>query len=308
MPIRIDNNLPVKKRLEQENIFVMDEKRALSQDIRPLEIAILNLMPLKEDTELELMRSLSNTPLQVDITLIRTLSHESRHTRPEHLERFYSSFEQIRHRKYDGLIITGAPVERMPFEQVEYWHELTQIMDWAADSVTSTLFLCWGAQAGLYYHYGIPKYELPQKLSGIYRQKTLRHSVALTRGFDDEFLAPQSRYTTVRREDIEQTPGLQILAESEETGPYLILGDEGRHIFVTGHPEYDAFTLDREYRRDLARGLAPAVPVHYYPQDDPNQPPERSWRCHATMLYSNWLNYYVYQVTPYVLNENRSPE
>lgn len=303
MPIKIDSDLPAKKKLEQENIFVMDEARALSQDIRPLEIVILNLMPLKEDTELELLRSLSNTPLQVNVTFIRTMSYESRHTALEHLERFYSSFDAIRRKKYDGLIITGAPVERMPFEEVEYWPELTRIMDWADENVTSTLYLCWGAQAGLYYRYGIPKYELPRKLSGIYRQKTLRHSVPLVRGFDDEFLVPQSRYTSVRREDVEKDGRLEILAESEETGPYLIIGDEGRHIFVTGHPEYDTLTLDREYRRDQDRGLEPAVPVHYYPGDDPECKPGRSWRCHANTLYSNWLNYYVYQVTPYVLNE-----
>lgn len=303
MPIKIDSDLPAKKKLEQENIFVMDEARALSQDIRPLEIVILNLMPLKEDTELELLRSLSNTPLQVNVTFIRTMSYESRHTALEHLERFYSSFDAIRRKKYDGLIITGAPVERMPFEEVEYWPELTRIMDWADENVTSTLYLCWGAQAGLYYRYGIPKYELPRKLSGIYRQKTLRHSVPLVRGFDDEFLVPQSRYTSVRREDVEKDRRLEILAESEETGPYLIIGDEGRHIFVTGHPEYDTLTLDREYRRDQDRGLEPVVPVHYYPGDDPDCKPGRSWRCHANTLYSNWLNYYVYQVTPYVLNE-----
>ena len=303
MPIKIDSDLPAKKKLEQENIFVMDEARALSQDIRPLEIVILNLMPLKEDTELELLRSLSNTPLQVNVTFIRTMSYESRNTALEHLERFYSSFDAIRRKKYDGLIITGAPVERMPFEEVEYWPELTRIMDWADENVTSTLYLCWGAQAGLYYRYGIPKYELPRKLSGIYRQKTLRHSVPLVRGFDDEFLVPQSRYTSVRREDVEKDRRLEILAESEETGPYLIIGDEGRHIFVTGHPEYDTLTLDREYRRDQDRGLEPVVPVHYYPGDDPDCKPGRSWRCHANTLYSNWLNYYVYQVTPYVLNE-----
>lgn len=301
MPIKINNDLPAKKRLEEENIFVMDEDRALSQDIRPLKIVILNLMPLKEDTELELLRSLSNTPLQVNVTFIRTMSYQSKNTNLEHLERFYSSFEAIRDQKYDGLIITGAPVEKMAFEEVEYWKELTQIMDWADKNVTSTLFLCWGAQAGLYYHYGISKYELPKKLSGIYRQKTIRHSVPLVRGFDDEFFAPQSRYTTVKKQDIEREGRLEILAESEETGPYLILGDGGRRIFVTGHPEYDASTLDREYHRDIARGLNPSVPVNYYPSDDPGQSPTRSWRCHAMTLYTNWLNYYVYQVTPYVL-------
>ncbi len=302
MPIKIDNDLPVKKILELENIFVMDEKRALGQDIRPLEIVILNLMPLKEDTELQLLRSLSNTPLQVNITFIRTTSHESKNTALNHLERFYTTFDSIRYRKFDGLIITGAPVEKMAFEEVDYWKELTEIMEWSETNVTSTLHLCWGAQAGLYYHYGIPKVELEKKISGVYLQHTLRHKVELTRGFDDTFLVPQSRYTTVRGEDIRQNDRLEILAESEETGPYLILGDKGRNIFVTGHPEYDALTLNSEYVRDQGRGLNPDIPVNYYPDDDPARKPMRSWRCHANALYSNWLNYYVYQVTPYVLN------
>jgi len=301
MPINIDNDLPVKKILESENIFVMDRDRALSQDIRPLEIVILNLMPLKEDTELQLLRSLSNTPLQVNITFIRTVSYDSRNTALSHLERFYSSFEAIRHRKFDGLIITGAPVEKMEFEEVKYWHELCEIMDWSETNVTSTLHLCWGAQAGLYYHYGIPKYNLDKKISGVYLQNTLRQKVELTRGFDDTFLVPQSRHTTIRKEDVLKVPGLEILAESDVTGPYLILADGGRNIFVTGHPEYDAMTLNSEYVRDMGRGMNPDIPLNYYPDDDPTKKPMRSWRCHANTLYSNWLNYYVYQVTPYVL-------
>jgi len=301
MPINIDNDLPVKKILESENIFVMDRDRALSQDIRPLEIVILNLMPLKEDTELQLLRSLSNTPLQVNITFIRTVSYDSKNTALSHLERFYSSFEAIRSHRFDGMIITGAPVEKLPFEEVAYWKELTEIMDWAETNVTSTLHLCWGAQARLYHHYGIPKYALEKKISGVYRQTTLHHKVELTRGFDDTFLVPQSRHTTILREDVRNNDRLQILAESEETGPYLILGDGGRNIFVTGHPEYDALTLHTEYLRDTDRGLMPDIPANYYPDNDPTQKPMRSWRCHASMLYANWLNYYVYQVTPYIL-------
>ncbi|MBQ6798373.1 MAG: homoserine O-succinyltransferase [Oscillospiraceae bacterium] len=301
MPINIDNDLPVKKILESENIFVMDRDRALSQDIRPLEIVILNLMPLKEDTELQLLRSLSNTPLQVNITFIRTVSYDSQNTALSHLERFYSSFEAIRHRKFDGLIITGAPVEKMEFEEVKYWPELCEIMDWSETNVTSTLHLCWGAQAGLYYHYGIPKYNLDKKISGVYLQNTLRQKVELTRGFDDTFLVPQSRHTTIHKEDVLKVPGLEILAESDVTGPYLIIDEGGRNIFVTGHPEYDAMTLNSEYVRDMGRGMNPDIPLNYYPDDDPTKKPMRSWRCHANTLYSNWLNYYVYQVTPYVL-------
>ena len=301
MPINIDNDLPVKKILESENIFVMDRDRALSQDIRPLEIVILNLMPLKEDTELQLLRSLSNTPLQVNITFIRTVSYDSQNTAMSHLERFYSSFEAIRSRKFDGMIITGAPVEKLDFEDVKYWPELTAIMDWSQTNVTSTLHLCWGAQAGLYHHYGIPKYNLDKKISGVYLQNTLRQKVELTRGFDDTFLVPQSRHTTIHGEDVRKNERLEILAESDVTGPYLILADGGRNIFVTGHPEYDAMTLHSEYVRDTSRGLDPDIPLNYYPDNDPAKKPMRSWRCHANTLYSNWLNYYVYQVTPYVL-------
>lgn len=299
MPIRIANDLPVKKILENENIFVMDESRAMSQEIRPLSILILNLMPLKEDTELQLMRSLSNTPLQVNITLIRTDSYESKHVAKNHMERFYTTFEKIKDKKYDGLIITGAPVEKMEFEEVEYWKELTMIMDWSETNVTSTFHICWGAQAGLYYRYGVQKVLLPEKLSGVYLQKTFHKKTPLVRGFDDTFLMPQSRYTGVSRKDITSNDHLEIVADSKETGPCLIIGDDGKNIFVTGHPEYDTLTLDQEYRRDIKRDLNPNLPVNYYPNNDPEEKPVKSWRCHANTLYTNWLNYYVYQNTPY---------
>ena len=297
MPIRIDNDLPVKKVLEQENIFVMDEHRAMTQDIRPLDILILNLMPLKEDTELQLLRSLSNTPLQVNISFIRTMSYESKHVSESHLERFYSDFEHVKNRKWDGLIITGAPVENMEFEEVEYWDELTAIMDWSVTNVTSTLHICWGAQAGLYYRYGVKKYQLPEKFSGVYKHYTFHKRTPLVRGFDDSFLVPQSRYTGVDKQAIVDNPLLEIVAESDITGPYLIIGEDGKNIFVTGHPEYDTFTLDQEYKRDIKRGLNPNIPVNYYPDDDPEQKPIKSWRCHANTLYANWLNYYVYLTT-----------
>ncbi len=299
MPIRIDNNLPVKKILEDENIFVMDEYRSNSQDIRPIDILILNLMPLKENTELELLRSLSNTPLQVNTSFVRTSSYESKHTSKDHLEQFYLKFNEVKSRKWDGLIITGAPVEKMDFEEVEYWRELTDIMDWSAKAVTSTLHICWGAQAGLYYRYGIKKFELEKKLSGVYRMTTFHKRTELVRGFDDTFLIPQSRYTGVDRAGIEANPALEIVADSEECGPCIIIGDGGKNIFITGHPEYDTLTLDNEYKRDIGRGLNPDIPVNYYPDDDPTKKPTRSWRCHANTLYTNWLNYYVYQQTPY---------
>ena len=308
MPIRIDNDLPVKQILEEENIFVMDENRATTQDIRPIDILILNLMPLKEDTELQLLRSLSNTPLQVNITFVRTMSYESKHTSREHLEKFYSNFREVRKRKWDGMIITGAPVEKMKFEDVEYWDELTKIMDWAADNVTSTLHICWGAQAGLYYHYGINKYELPKKLSGIYEHRTMHKSQELVRGFDDTFLAPHSRYTGIDAVAVRNNPNLVILADSIICGPYIIVGEGGKNIFITGHPEYDALTLDQEYHRDLGKGLEPDIPVNYYPDDDPTRPPIKSWRCHANTLYTNWLNYYVYQSTPYDWTARRTEE
>ena len=301
MPIRIDNDLPVKKILEEENIFVMDAERAMSQDIRPLEVVILNLMPLKEDTELQLLRSLANTPLQVNISFIRTGTYESKNVAQKHLERFYTTFEEIKHRRFDGMIITGAPVEKMDFEQVEYWEELTKIMDWSEKNVTSTLHICWGAQAGLYYRYGVRKYDLPKKLSGIYEHYPIHKKTPLVRGFDDTFYVPQSRYTGVSKEDIVANDKLEIVSESDETGPYLIIAEEGKNIFVTGHPEYDTLTLDQEYKRDLDKGINPEIPCNYYPDNDPAKKPIKSWRCHANTLYFNWLNYYVYQVTPYVL-------
>ncbi len=301
MPIRIDNDLPVKKILEEENIFVMDADRAMSQDIRPLEVVILNLMPLKEDTELQLLRSLANTPLQVNISFIRTGTYESKNVAQKHLERFYTTFEEIKHRRFDGMIITGAPVEKMDFEEVEYWDELTEIMDWSEKSVTSTLHICWGAQAGLYYRYGVRKYDLPKKLSGIYAHYPIHKKTPLVRGFDDTFYVPQSRYTGVSKEDIVSNEKLEIVSESEETGPYLIIAEEGKNIFVTGHPEYDTLTLDQEYKRDMDKGINPDIPCNYYPDNDPTKKPIKSWRCHANTLYFNWLNYYVYQVTPYVL-------
>ncbi|MBO5087624.1 MAG: homoserine O-succinyltransferase [Lachnospiraceae bacterium] len=301
MPIRIDNDLPVKKILEEENIFVMDADRAMSQDIRPLEVVILNLMPLKEDTELQLLRSLANTPLQVNISFIRTGSYESKNVALKHLERFYTTFEEIKHRRFDGMIITGAPVEKMEFEEVEYWKELTEIMDWSEKNVTSTLHICWGAQAGLYYRYGVRKFDLPKKLSGIYEHYPIHKKTPLVRGFDDTFYVPQSRYTGVSKEDIVANDKLEIVSESDVTGPYLVIAEDGKNIFVTGHPEYDTLTLDQEYKRDMDKGINPDIPCNYYPDNDPNKKPIKSWRCHANTLYFNWLNYYVYQVTPYVL-------
>lgn len=301
MPIKIDNDLPVKKILEEENIFVMDENRALSQDIRPLDILILNLMPLKEDTELQLLRSLSNTPLQVNISFIRTVSYESKNTDKEHLSRFYTTFDKVKRRKWDGLIITGAPVETMEFEDVEYWKELTDIMDWSEKNVTSTLHICWGAQAGLYYRYGVKKIALDKKFSGVYPHYPLHKKTPLVRGFDDTFYVPQSRYTGMDKDAILANSRLEIVSESDITGPYLIVGDEGKNIFVTGHPEYDTVTLDQEYKRDLGKGINPDIPVNYYPDNNPDKKPIKSWRCHANTLYTNWLNYYVYQVTPYEL-------
>lgn len=301
MPIKVQNDLPAKKILEEENIFMMDEKRAMQQDIRPLKIAILNLMPLKEDTEVQLLRSLSNTPLQVDITFLTTDTYVGKNTATSHLEQFYQTHDDVKNRRFDGLIITGAPVEQMEFEEVAYWNELTKIMEWSKTHVTSTLHLCWGAQAGLYYHYGIKKYPLPGKMFGIFEHKLLKRKEPLVRGFDDVFLAPHSRHTETSREEILQNPDLTILAESEEAGVLLVIGGEGKHIFVMGHPEYDRITLDNEYKRDVAKGLEIQIPKNYYPSDDSMQRPNLSWRAHANALYTNWLNYYVYQVTPYEL-------
>ncbi|MGN0341322.1 MAG: homoserine O-succinyltransferase [Roseburia sp.] len=299
MPIKTMNDLPAKEILEKENIFVMDENRAQHQNIRPLGIGILNLMPLKEDTELQVLRSLSNTPLQVDVSWITVSSHESKNTSKSHLNKFYQPFEEIKDSNLDGLIITGAPVEMMEFEDVDYWEEFCQILEWTKTHVTSTLYLCWGAQAGLYYHYGIKKHLLDKKMFGVYEHRVMNRKVPLVRGFDDHFMAPHSRHTQVLREDIENTGELAILAESDEAGVFLAIADEGRKIFVMGHPEYDRLTLDKEYKRDLAKGLDIAMPVNYYPHDDINEKPLLQWRSHGNMLYANWLNYYVYQQTPY---------
>ena len=301
MPIRVQNDLPVKEILEQENIFVMDEYRAAHQDIRPISIGLLNLMPLKEDTELQILRSLSNTPLQVDVTFVRMTSHVSKNTSTSHIYKFYEPFESIRDKKFDGFIITGAPVERMPFEEVDYWEELEEIMEWTKTNVTSTLHLCWGAQAGIYYHYGINKRELPKKLSGVYRHRVRNRKIPLVRGFDDVFMAPHSRYTEVPQELLEADERITILADSIQAGVFLCMAEEGRQIFVMGHPEYDRVTLDSEYKRDMGKGINPQVPENYYPDDDPENKPVLTWRAHANNLYTNWLNYYVYQVTPYDL-------
>lgn len=299
MPIKIDNDLPVKKILEDENVFVMDSDRALNQDIRPLNILIVNLMPLKEDTELALLRSLANTPLQVNVSFVRMDTHKSKNTSAEHLERFYIYFDEAKKHRYDGLIITGAPVETLPFEEVDYWKELTEIMEWSKGNVTSTLHICWGAQAGLYYHYGVPKHLLKEKLSGIYKHHTFHKKTPLVRGFDDTFYVPHSRYTGFDKAAIEEIDDLEIVAESKVAGPYLIIDKKMKNIFVTGHPEYDQLTLDKEYKRDLDKGINPKIPENYYPEDNPAKVPPKTWRCHANTLYYNWLNYYVYQNTPY---------
>ncbi len=299
MPIRIPNDLPAAATLQQENIFVMPQNRALRQDIRPLEIVLLNLMPTKIVTETQLTRLLGNTPLQVNLELMHTTSHQSRNTSQEHLLSFYKSFEELKHRKFDGMVITGAPVELMPFEQVDYWQELVQIMDWSRTNVHSTFHICWGAQAGLYHHYGIQKHPLPEKLFGVFPHTADYKRAILLRGFDDTFMVPHSRHTTVLREDIEKVPELKILASSEKGGVYAVMTKGGRQIFVTGHGEYDPETLEKEYLRDKNLGLPIAVPENYYPGDDDTQPPMVSWRGHANLLFSNWLNYFVYQTTPY---------
>ncbi len=303
MPIKIPNELPAYKTLTDENIFVMTETRALTQDIRPLKIAIVNLMPTKIDTETQLLRLLGNTSLQVESDLIRTASHQSRNTSREHLETFYKTFEDIREENYDGMIITGAPVEQLPFEEVEYWDELCAIMEWSKRHVHSTMHICWGAQAGLYYHYGIQKKSLPEKLFGVFPHQAERKNYILLRGFDDIFMVPHSRHTTVDRADIEACPDLKILASSPEAGVYICATDGGSRIFITGHSEYDPLTLEREYLRDKNAGLPIAPPKNYYPDDDDTRPPLVTWRSHANLLYANWLNYMVYQTTPYDLKE-----
>ena len=299
MPIQIPNDLPAAEVLQKENIFVMKQTRAETQHIRPLEIVLLNLMPTKIVTETQLSRMLGNTPLQVHLELMMLSTHKAKNTPEEHLLAFYKTFDELKDRKFDGMVITGAPVENMPFEQVNYWKELTEIMEWSKDHVHSTFHICWGAQAGLYYHYGIQKYPLPEKKFGVFKHKADYKHAILLRGFDDEFWAPHSRHTTIRREDIEATPGLKILASSEEAGVYIIMNKEGRQIFVTGHSEYDPDTLEREYLRDKYQGLPIQVPKNYYPNDDDSQAPIVRWRGHGNLLYSNWLNYFVYQTTPY---------
>lgn len=303
MPIKTQSDLPAKEQLENENIFVMDENRALHQDIRPLQVCILNLMPKKQDTELQLLRALSNTPLQVDVTFLMVKNHISMNTSANHLNRFYSVFEDVREKKFDGMIITGAPVEQMPFEEVDYWAELCEIMDWTLTHVTSTLHICWGAQAGLYHHFGMNKVELPEKLFGIYQHKVANRKIPLVRGFDDLFYAPHSRHTAVSSEEIHNCKELTILAESKEAGVFLCMTENGRQIFMMGHPEYDRYTLDQEYKRDLSKNLPIHLPINYYPDDDPEKKPYLQWRSHSNNLYSNWLNYYVYQNTPYELSE-----
>lgn len=299
MPIRINNDLPAKKILEDENIFVMDMNRAMMQDIRPLKIVIMNLMPIKQDTELDLLRSLSNTPLQVDVTFLRTKSHESKNTSVTHLDTFYNYFDDIKEHRFDGMIITGAPVELNDFEEVDYWDELVEIMEWTKTNVTSTLHICWAAQAGLYYHHGIHKKILPKKVSGVFEHRTMHKKTPLVRGFDDCFYAPHSRNTEADRWEIRNNSDLTILADSDEVGPFLIMTEEGRKIYVVGHPEYDVMTLNNEYIRDVGRGLNPEIPENYYEGNNPKNKPIKSWRCHGNALYTNWLNYYVYQLTPY---------
>ena len=299
MPIRVQNDLPVKEILEQENIFVMDEMRAAHQDIRPISIGLLNLMPLKEDTELQILRALSNSPLQVDVTFVRVTSHVSKNTSTSHIYKFYEAFDDIKDKRFDGFIITGAPVEQMPFEDVDYWEELKRIMEWTKTNVVSTLHLCWGAQAGIYYHFGIDKVQVDHKLFGVFKHKVLNRRIPLVRGFDDVFYAPHSRHTDVPIEKLRADDRITILAESDEVGLFLAIAQEGRQIFVMGHPEYDRNTLDTEYKRDLSKGMDIELPYHYYPDNNPDNMPLLTWRAHSNALYTNWLNYYVYQETPY---------
>ena len=301
MPIKIADSLPARAVLESENIFVMTEHRAMTQDIRPLRIGLLNLMPLKIVTETQILRCLSNTPLQIEIDLLQTETYQSSHTPEDHLLTFYRTFHEIRDKKYDGFIITGAPVELMDYEQIDYWQEICEIMEWTKTHVHSTLHICWGAQAGLYYHYGIPKYELPEKMSGVFEHKVLFPKENLFRGFNDVFFAPHSRHTEVRQADIEKDARLRLLSVSDEAGVYIVEAKYGRQIFVFGHSEYDKNTLKEEYLRDQGRGLNPIIPKHYFPGDDPSCEPSMTWRAHGNLLYTNWLNYYVYNTTPYYL-------
>jgi homoserine O-succinyltransferase len=308
MPIKIPNQLPAKQVLTDENIFVMDEERAIHQDIRPLKIAILNLMPTKVTTETQLLRLLGNTALQVEVTLLRTSSYQSKNTSEDYLLTFYQTIDQVREEKFDGLVITGAPVEHLPFEEVDYWNELQDIMDWGLNHVFSLFYICWGAQAALYHQFGIPKYPLPEKQFGVFPHKVVERNQKLLRGFDDLFYAPHSRHTEIRRSDIEKVPQLKILSESEEAGVYIVASQDGRQIFVTGHSEYDPGTLKKEYDRDVAANAPINIPVNYYPNDDPSLPPIVRWRGHANLLFANWINYHVYQETPYDINQFRQAE
>ncbi|MEI7025989.1 homoserine O-acetyltransferase MetA [Paenibacillus sp. y28] len=305
MPIKIPDNLPAKEVLDRENIFTMDESVAFAQDIRPLRIAILNLMPTKETTETQILRLIGNTPLQLEFVLLHPKTHTSKNTSAEHLNMFYKTFEDVKDEFFDGMIITGAPVETYDFEEVTYWRELQQIMDWSTTNVTSTFHICWGAQAGLYHHFGVPKYPLPGKMFGVFPHYISTQNVKLLRGFDETFFVPQSRHTEVRREDIEKVPELEILSESEEAGVYIVATKDGKHIFVTGHSEYDSLTLKWEYDRDVTKGLRIDVPKNYFPDDNPDKTPFNTWRAHANLLYSNWLNYYVYQMTPFDLQTRK---
>jgi homoserine O-succinyltransferase len=307
MPVRIPDDLPARKTLSEENIFVMTQDRAMHQDIRPLRIAVLNLMPTKIVTETQLLRILGNSPLQVDITFIRMCTHESKNTPVEHLENFYEPLDQVLHEKFDGLVITGAPVENMPFEEVDYWPELVQLMNWSRTNVWSTLHICWGAQAGLYHHFGVQKFPLPAKMFGLFRHQVVEPREPIMQGFDEVFFAPHSRHTEVRREDVEAAKGLKLLAVSDVAGVYMAVSEDGRMVFVTGHPEYDRLTLKAEYDRDVSRGLPIGVPANYFPGDDPAREPQVTWRAHANLLYSNWLNYHVYQTTPFDLEGMPGP-
>lgn len=305
MPVKVPSTLPAVEALKNENIFVIDEKRASNQDIRPLKIAILNLMPLKIMTETDLLRLLSNTPLQIELDLIDTASHECKKTPREHIEEFYKTFDDVKNQNYDGLIITGAPVEKLEFGEVEYWDELTHIFDWAKSHVTSTLYICWAAFAGLYYHYGVPKHMIEKKISGVFKHRVLDKNNPIFRGFDDEFYVPHSRFTKLHKQDIDKVPQLSIIAESDESGIYMVMARGGREFYITGHSEYSPNTLDYEYHRDLEKGKNPSVPVNYYPDNDPSKAPIVRWKAHANLLYSNWLNYFVYQETPYDINTIR---
>ena len=307
MPITVPEGLPAVATLERENIFVMDHERAIHQDIRPLRILILNLMPTKTDTETQLLRLLSNSPLQLEVEFLRMASHVAKHTPLQYLLKFYKNFDEVKLKRYDGMIITGAPVERMKFERVDYWPELCRVMDWSKCSVYSTLHICWGAQAGLYHHFGVPKYELPQKLAGVFEHRVLYPAHPLLRGFDDYFWAPHSRYTEVRKSDIDKIPELETLAVSKRAGVYLAANRNGRQIFVTGHCEYDRDTLAKEYFRDVEKGIPAAVPENYFVGDDPKKVPVFKWKSHASLLFSNWLNYFVYQRTPYDLSDLGAP-